>query len=136
MSGINGIGTFPLCGTFAADRFVGDLRFRPNAASAPTVLGGSLKGLYTVTYSATGKLVVQFTPTSFKFAIQPTIVVSSTCADITNTNRFWATLLGDWDNTNRRFTVQCVQSDVAFQVPSDANNWVQATIAIGTKDRH
>lgn len=102
--------------------------FRPNAGSAPnsTLFRGSLKGLYTVTYGATGLFTVTFTPTGFKFVAGqlPLILVQSTTADHTNTHRFNAMRRGEWVNSTRSFIIQASQEATAFEVPSNANNWI------------
>ena len=102
--------------------------FRPNAASNPSSTNnrGTLKGLFTVTYTATGLYTVTFSPTKFKFRTGqfPIIVPVATAKDTTATNRFQVIREGDWDNTNRRFGIRAYQEGTAFQVPSDAANWI------------
>lgn len=126
MSGMNGVGTWPIANFFRPDTFIGDGRFFVNGTSNPVVatMSGSLKGLFTVTYGATGLQTIAFTPAGFKFtALQPVIVVSSMCADMTNTHRFFVALKGDWSNTTRSFIVQCYQDAAgAFAPPANAGN--------------
>ena len=127
---INGMSSFPLVGTFHPECYVGDGMFRPNAGSDPdaTLNEGSLKGLFTVTHSATGDWLVTL-DSKMKFPQAPVIVVGRTCKDMT-TNLFDVLQLGAWDNTNHRFHIGATQDDAvsgipaAFDVPSDADNWI------------
>lgn len=99
--------------------------FRPNAASDPssTYFRGSLKGLYTVAYAATGLYTVTF-DAGFEFPQKPLIVLAETMVDVTNTNRFRAVKKGDWNNTTRQFVIASLQESAAFAIPSDADNWI------------
>lgn len=116
---------------FLPETVIGTGRFRPNGTSNPSSVyfGGSLKGLFTVTYGATGLYTATFTPKGFKFPASrpPTILVGSTCADTTDTNRFQVSLIGDWNNTTRSFVIGSWQSNAdsaAFAPPSDVGNWI------------
>src|SRR5574343_1450767 len=96
--------------------------FQCNATSDPasSSFRGTLSG-FTVTYSATGKFVVTI-PNGWGAVAKPVIKVSNCCKDATNTNRFSTVLLGDYDATNRQFTIQCLQESSTFAVPADADN--------------
>lgn len=115
---------YPVKG-FLPESVLGSGRFRTNAAATPTVFGGSLKGLYTVTYAATGLFTVTLHK-RFKFPSSrpPTILLSRHSVDVTNTNRFEVSLVTDWTPATRSFVIQAHQGATAFQVPSNANNWI------------
>lgn len=106
--------------------------FRPNAGSTPdaTLFRGPLRGQFTVSYAATGLYTVSATPSGFKFVTGnfPTILLTNTCADQSNTHRFQVQRKGNWDNTNRRFVIQACQESAAFAVPSNADNWIDFII--------
>jgi hypothetical protein len=113
--------------------------FRPNAVAAPdtTLFRGTLKGLFTVTYGATGLYTVTFTPAGFKFPTGelPNIQLQATRADLTNTHRFQVEKQGDWNNTTRSFVISARQESAAFAVPSNADNWIDFVIIGKTSAR-
>jgi hypothetical protein len=106
---------------------IGSGRFRPNGTSNPsaTLMGGNLKGYFSVAYTATGLYTVTLAR-GFKFPSDrlPTIVVSCSNADNTATHRFQVNLVGDWNNTTRSFVVQARQEATALAPPSNAGNWI------------
>ena len=125
---MNGINTYLHVRSFGAEQIIGTGRFRTNGASDPssTHYGGSLKGLYAVTRTAQGVLRVAFANTGFTWPNQPVIVVSQA---IEASAPFVAMLVGDWDNTNRRFAIRTADAAFAAQdIASHADSWVMFSI--------
>lgn len=137
MDGVGGVpgAALRILGPKASGLVIGTGRFRPNAASAVTITAGTLKGLFTVAYGATGLFTVTFSPAAFKFPTGrlPVILAGSVSADHTNTNRFQAMVRDEWNNTTKSFVIQTTQEATAFQVPSDADNWVNFVLFGETK---
>lgn len=120
---------------FLPETHIGTGRFRPNGSSNPSSSnnGGTLVGLFTVTYGATGLYTVTLSPKGLKFPSTrpPVILLTAGNVDNTNTNRFQVNLVGDWTNSTRSFVIQARQEATAFAVPSDPGNWIQFAL-IGT----
>lgn len=108
---MDGRGTYPIRGAFRQNAIIGTGSFQTNAASNPasSTYRGSLKNMFAVTYSATGLYLVTFTP-SLVFSEKINVVVSNSCADMTSTNFFVATLKGDVSSTTGAFTVAASQT--------------------------
>lgn len=132
---MNGLNTYPEVRSFGAEHIIGTGRFRTNGASDPssTYYGGSLKGLFAVTRTAQGVLRVAFSNTGFKWPNQPVIMVSQAIASGVP---FMAALVGDWDNTNRRFAVTTLDAAFAAQdIASHADSWVMFTLHGNNRSR-
>lgn len=132
MDGVGGSSVLRSLGGKVRQQVVMRGGFRPNAASTPTVFRGPLAGMFTVAYSATGIYTVTFATAfqgiKFPSADLPAIDLIPTCADATNTNRFQLFPRGNYDNTTRSFAIQAWQDTAAFQVPSNAANWIDFII--------
>lgn len=141
MDGVGGVpgAALRILGPKAAGLVLGTGGFRPNAASTISTFRGTLAGLFTVTYGATGLYTVAFTPEKFTFPADrlPVILPIATCADRTSTNFFEVTTLGAWDNSALGFVIEAHQGysggATAFEVPSDANNWIDFVLFGETK---
>lgn len=99
---------------------MGGGRFAPNGASAPTSLGGSLTGLYTVARSGTGLFTVTFTSKAFSVPYLPVILVTPTTVD-DSANLFDLHLASDWAPATRSFTIQANHAGVAADIAAGAN---------------
>lgn len=108
--------------------------FRPNAGGAISAFRGPSRGMFTVSYAATGLYTVTFSAgVEFPSADLPQIILSESMADVSNTNRFKALNKGGWVNASRSFIVAAWQDTAAFAVPSDAANWIDFVILGATK---
>lgn len=147
MDGVGGVpfSSVRLIGTHAAGEIIARGGFQPNGASNPVTFRGPLasgktsassftNAMYTVTYGATGVFTVTFKATGWKFPSNdpPAIFCDSTCADVTNTNRFYVYNSG-WTNSTRSFVISAFQEAAAFAPPQNANNWIDFIIFGGTK---
>jgi hypothetical protein len=117
--------------TFRPGAYQGRLSFQTNGSSSPaaTTHKGSLKGKCTIVYTATGIFTVTLSA-GMAFPETPVILVTSQCADNTNTNQFWVTQTGEWNNTARSFVIQANQGTTAFAPPATAGNRINFEIGI------
>lgn len=127
---INGVSSDPIIGTFRPECYIGDGQIPPNGGADPVAasLGGTLRGLYSVTRAGAGELLVTLDK-RMKFPVVPTIVVTAVCADLAG-NLFTAVQVGHYDNANHRFTIGTIAGGAAADVAADPNNWVNFAIFI------
>ena len=133
---MDGITQFPIIGTPRPGGHIMWGSFAPNATSTPATADflGSLKGRFSVAYSATGIYTVTL-GTGLSFPENPVILLTSQCVDMTDTNRFWVVQKGAYSNTNRTFDIQALQDSAAaasagFAVPANAANRIAFMLCI------